>query len=157
MFLLRKVPFVASRFAKPQSRLSQLRRLKPLGWVGLGAAFIFLFDPDRGKGRRKKLFDMTAGRVRRGGRKIERKEYDDVTLANKVMSEVFADQDTPKGEINVSAEEGTVVLHGQVQQPEQINEIEKRVLVVQGVRGVRNELHVPETQTAGNGRGRRRS
>jgi osmotically-inducible protein OsmY len=183
MFLLRKIPFAGRRFAKPQSRLSSLKRLKPLGLVGVGAAFIYLFEPSRGNARRKKLLDMTAGRFRRGGRQLERlgrlagaeaygvkqklthlreedKEFDDVTLANKVMSEVFSDSDVPKGDINVSAEEGTIVLVGQVQRPEQVNEIEKKVLGVQGVRGVRNQLHLPKTpvpETSGNGRSRRRS
>jgi hypothetical protein len=192
-FLLRKTPVgklkrIQTRlksFGRPQPKRRFLAKgLKPAGLIGAGAITWYLFNPSRGKGRRKKILDMTAGRFRRGGRRLERlgrrvgaeaygvtqkvthlkeesKDFDDVTLANKVMSELFGDPEIPKGDVNITAEDGTVVLVGQVKRPEQVNEIEKRVMKINGVQGVRNLLHTPKTPvpdrgTTGNGRGRAR-
>jgi hypothetical protein len=196
MAFLRKTP-IGSKLKRIRPRLKVLGRpqpkrrtlakgLKPAGLLGVGAIAWYLFDPSRGKGRRKKILDMTAGRFRRGGRRLGRlgrrvgaeaygvtqkvthlkeegKDFDDVTLANKVMSELFGDPEIPKGDVNITAENGTIVLLGQVKQPGQINEIERRVLNINGVQGVRNLLHTPKTPVpdrgmtgTGNGRGRAR-
>ena len=71
---------------------------------------------------------------------------DDVTLARKVETEIFLDADVPKGQINVNAENGKVVLRGEVEQPELIRDLEKRTKKVQGVREVENLLHTPGTK-----------
>jgi hypothetical protein len=194
MAFLRKSSGIRPKLRKIQPRLKVFSRprpkarffagkLKPVGLIIAGASAWYLFDPSRGKGRRRKVLDMTAGRFRRGGRRLERlgrrvgaeaygvtqkvthlkeeeKQFDDVTLANKVMSELFGDPDIPKGDLNITAEDGTVVLVGQVKRPEQIDEIEKRVSNINGVLGVRNLLHTPKTPvpdraTTGNGRARR--
>jgi hypothetical protein len=70
---------------------------------------------------------------------------DDVTLARKVESEVFRAADSPKGDVDVNVVDGVVYLHGQVRQPEQINEIETRTRRVPEVVGVENLLHLPGT------------
>src|SRR4051812_27090315 len=48
------------------------------------------------------------------------REYDDVTLARKVESEIFRDEDAPKSQVNVNAENGVVYLRRQVKNLEQI-------------------------------------
>ena len=75
----------------------------------------------------------------RGGR-----DYDDVTLAHKVESEIFRPAGTPKGKVSVSAVGGIVELRGQVEE-EHIARLGKAAKAVDGVRGVRNLLHVPGT------------
>ena len=134
----------------------------------LGAAIAYLFDPQNGRRRRMLLRDRTAGLVRQSGRKTARagravaaeaygvskkaqhlkeepKDYDDATLADKVQSEVFRDADIPKGQINVNAEDGIVVLRGEVERPELIEELVERTRKVQGVRDVENLMHLPGT------------
>jgi len=70
-------------------------------------------------------------------------EVDDKTLAQRVRSELFADQSVPKGQIDIDVEEGVVVLRGQLDQPKQISEVERRVRRIAGVREVDNLLHPP--------------
>jgi osmotically-inducible protein OsmY len=49
----------------------------------------------------------------------------------------------PKGQINVNAENGKVVLRGEVEKPAMIKDLEKRTRKVQGVQDVENLLHTP--------------
>ncbi len=115
------------------------------------------------------LRDRTAGFFRSGGRqaaragrgvaaeaygvsqkvqhlKEEPKDFDDATLANKIRSEVFRDPDVPKGQINVSVQDGVAQLRGQVPRPELIDDLVKQTRKVQGVREVENLLHLPGTE-----------
>ncbi|MGH2500545.1 MAG: BON domain-containing protein, partial [Candidatus Limnocylindria bacterium] len=69
----------------------------------------------------------------------------DATLARKVESELFRDASVPKGSLSVNAENGTVVLRGEVGRPEDIEEIERRVRSIGGVAAVHNLLHLPGT------------
>ena len=133
----------------------------------LGAALAFFFDPQNGKRRRNMTRDRTFAffrrllrRSERMGRGVAAEAYgvsqkvthlkeeekpqpDDVTLARKVETEIFRDADVPKGQINVNAEEGVVVLRGEVERPEMIRDLEERTRSVQGVRDVKNLLHLP--------------
>jgi osmotically-inducible protein OsmY len=134
----------------------------------VGAAIAYLFDPESGRRRRAMLRDRSGAFVRRGSRKAARlgesvvaeasgasqkvrhlkeepREYDDATLAQKVQSEVFRDGDVPKGQINVNAEDGIVVLRGEVDRPELMEELVERTRKVNGVRDVQNLLHLPGT------------
>ena len=77
--------------------------------------------------------------------KEEPKDYDDATLARKVETELFRSADAPKGDIDVNVEHGVVVLRGEAQTPELIDELVSRAKNVQGVREVENLLHVPNT------------
>ncbi len=77
----------------------------------------------------------------------EKTEPDDVTLARKVETEIFRDADVPKGQINVNAENGKVVLRGEVEKPAMIKDLEKRTKNVQGVVEVENLLHTPDKPT----------
>ena len=134
---------------------------------GLGAALMYFFDPQNGKRRRHMLRDRTLGAFRRSGRRAERfgrhvaadaeglaqkathlqeepkPQPDDATLVDKIRSEIFRDVDIPSGQININAEQGKVVLRGEVEQPELIEQLVERTRNVQGVREVENLLHVP--------------
>jgi osmotically-inducible protein OsmY len=68
------------------------------------------------------------------------KDLDDATLAHKVESEVL--RGAPEG-ITVNAEDGIVVLRGEVDSPERMSELARMVLRVPGVSGVENLLHLP--------------
>ena len=68
---------------------------------------------------------------------------DDVTLARKVETEIFRDADVPKGKINVNAENGKIVLRGEVESPELIDDLVTKARKVQGVQEVESLLHTP--------------
>jgi osmotically-inducible protein OsmY len=143
---------------------------KLLALIGLGAALTYFFDPQQGRRRRALAKDQVAAFFRRRARKAEqlgrattaqaeglvqkvkhrqeepKPQPDDVTLARKVESEIFRDPDVPKGRINVNAENGKVVLRGEVEQPELIRDLEERARRVQGVQDVENLLHLPGTE-----------
>ena len=134
-----------------------------------GAALLYFFDPERGRSRRAQTIDRVAGFVRRSAREATRAgrkvtsdaaglgqrltrggrgngvPANDADLAHRVETELFRDPTVPKGSINVNAESGVVVLRGVVESTEQINEIESRVLKVDGVYAVRNLLHLAES------------
>jgi osmotically-inducible protein OsmY len=67
---------------------------------------------------------------------------DDATLVDKIRSEIFRDVDVPKGQININVEKGKVVLRGEVDQPELIEQLVERTRNVHGVEDVENLLHV---------------
>jgi osmotically-inducible protein OsmY len=136
--------------------------------AALGAALAYFFDPQSGRRRRNVTRDRLAAFFRRGARKTERagravaaeahglkqkathlreeqKDFDDVTLARKVETELFRPADAPKGSVNVNVENGVVYLRGEVEQLDLIEDLEKRARKVQGVRGVENLLHLPKT------------
>jgi osmotically-inducible protein OsmY len=136
--------------------------------AALGAALAYFFDPQSGRRRRNVTRDRLAAFFRRGARKTERagravaaeahglkqkathlreeqKDFDDITLARKVETELFRPADAPKGSVNVNVENGVVYLRGEVEQLDLIEDLEKRARKVQGVRGVENLLHLPKT------------
>jgi osmotically-inducible protein OsmY len=142
-------------------------RLKRTVLMGaIGAALVYFFDSQNGNRRRKMAVDRALGFLRRTERKGEHlargvaaeaygvaqkathlkeqeKEFDDATLARKVETEIFRDAGVPKGRINVNAENGVVVLRGEVEQPDMIQALEQKTRKVQGVRDVENLLHAP--------------
>jgi osmotically-inducible protein OsmY len=138
--------------------------MKRLQLVAIGAALAYFFDPDNGKRRRKVAIQRLAGASRRHGNRLARgtvsearalkakathlreepkPQPDDVTLAHKVESEIFRETDVPKGKINVNAENGKVVLRGEVDSAEMIEQLVKKARHVQGVQDVENLLHTP--------------
>ena len=76
-------------------------------------------------------------------RSREPREYDDVTLARKVETELFRPPDAPKGQISVNAQHGMVELRGEVERPEQIEQLGAVARRVDGVRELHNLLHTP--------------
>lgn len=131
----------------------------------VGAAVAFFFDPQHGRARRMKAVDRVSGVVRRttrrtarfgrhiasdsrglaqrlGARGKGRMPEIDTVLTSKIESEVLGDPDVPKGSVNVNAEDGVVVLRGQVEHPDQIRKLEKAVRKIDGVVDVENLLHL---------------
>ena len=138
--------------------------IKRFRFAALGAALAYFFDPDNGKRRRKVTLDRLAGLARRHGRRLARgaaseayglkrqathlreepkPQPDDVTLARKVETEIFRDAEVPKGKINVNAENGKVVLRGEADSTEMIDELVGKARSIQGVQDVENLLHTP--------------
>jgi hypothetical protein len=144
-------------------------RLSVLTGAIAGAAAVYFFDPERGGARRAMLADWVGARVRRGWatanqlgtrtssgaaafpqrmvqlRSMRPRPADDLTLRDRVESEVFRNPDLPKGQINLDVESGVVTIRGQVDNAYQIANVEKAVLKVPGVAGVENLLHVDGT------------
>lgn len=71
----------------------------------------------------------------------DRREYDDVTLARKVETELFRPADAPKGSVSVNVQHGIVELRGQVKRPEDIKALGDATAAIEGVKGVNNLLH----------------
>jgi hypothetical protein len=137
--------------------------------AALTAAAVYFFDPQNGRRRRALARDRVPALFRRALRRSERAgraaageasglaakaqhlreeekaQPDDVTLAHKVESELFRDEEVPKGRININAENGKIVLRGEVERPELISELEERARGIQGVQDVENLLHLPGT------------
>jgi len=144
-------------------------RLSILTGAIVGAAAAYLFDPERGRARRAMLADRVGAQLRRGWRAANRisartsasaaafpqrmvqlrsvrpRPADDLTLRDRVESEVFRNAELPKGRINFDVESGVVTIRGQVDNAYQIANVEKAVLKVPGVAGVENLLHVDGT------------
>ena len=143
-----------------------MRRL--LGLAAIAAAVTYFFNPQEGRRRRAEARDRITGLFRSGAREGEQlshqasaqaeeiaaqgkklgqePEPDDVTLTQKVESEIFRDVDVPKGQINVNAENGKIYLRGEVGKPELIEDLEQRARKVQGVQDVENLLHLPDAE-----------
>ena len=141
--------------------------IRKFRYMAFGALLAYFFDPENGRRRRALAVQRIPAVFRKASKKAggvsdaataqasamkqkathlseeEKPQPDDVTLARKVETEIFRDSDIPKGRINVNAENGKVVLRGEVEQPELIKDLEQRTKKVQGVQEVENLLHVP--------------
>ncbi len=138
----------------------------------MGAALAYLFDPERGRHRRRQGRERTAGMVRHSARRLAREfragwlqalgrargwahrlrphrvtePLDDVTMAHKVESVLFRNPSVPKGQISINAEAGKVFLRGQLENQELIQEIAQSVREIPDVAEVVNLLHAPGTE-----------
>jgi len=143
--------------------------LKFLLTMGVGAALAYFLDPDKGKRRRNIARDRLMATMRQTGSQLEDRaryaastaqgwqqkatqmgkeaayDLNDSDLAHKVESELFRDPNISKGNININAERGTVVLRGQVEREDEINAIERKVRDIPGVASVENLLHLPDS------------
>ena len=114
------------------------RVAKIAGAVGLTAAVAFVLakiDRRKAAGRAKGAVQGAASTVT-GGR-----DYDDVTLARKVETELFRPADVPKGAISVNVNDGVVELRGELADQAQIDELGVTARKISGVKDVRNLLH----------------
>lgn len=151
-----------------------------LGGLGLGAALMYLLDPDRGRRRRAIARDGLASRVwgsgeflektgrdvgnrargmvaRARGRVVPEGPVDDEVLAERVRSKMGRSVSHP-GAIEVTAESGRVTLRGPILE----DEIEDLLSTVRSVRGVhevedRLDVHGDPGRVSGlQGQGKRR-
>ena len=106
----------------------------------LGAIAVLLGSRTR-RQKAKGAVEEATSPIRHAGR-----EYDDVTLARKVESEILRDADAPKGAVAVSAQHGTVELRGVVEDLEQLEALGAAAAKVTGVQDVNNLLHTPGTE-----------
>ena len=141
-------------------------------WIGVAGAAVgvvtaLLFDPARGRARRARLTDKAAATMRRAWRGVARQQRmiastvagkasafrvgsteeaerpNDPTLKDRVESELLGDPKVPKGSININAQQGIVVLRGEVPDARVRARLEKRAAAIHGVWYVENLLHLP--------------
>lgn len=138
-----------------------------IGAVGAaaGALAAHLLDPVRGRGRRARYVDQGMGMLRRGARVTARAgrvavaeaegklqamragtggqaDLNDAALGEKVETELFRDPSIPKGSININAEDGVVVMRGEVGEEGQRRSLEEKASRIPGVRSVENRLRL---------------
>jgi hypothetical protein len=142
--------------------------------TAVGALMMFAFDPQHGRRRRALVRDRLAhmknvmtrdvparagkrGRFFRGVAKgivhdttevlpfNGHRLVDNETLVARVRSEVLRDERIKAGEIHLDAYEGCVTLRGQLEHPESIRRLVHDTAHIDGVREVRNFLHLPGT------------
>ena len=166
-----------------RARLPRRRGPSPLTVITgaiAGAAAAYFLDPERGRARRAQFLDWSRARLRRGMQALNQlgsrtgsgaatfpqrmvslrsgaRPVDDLTLRDRVESEVFRNPDLPKGQINVDVASGVVTVRGQVDNAFQIASVEKAILKVPGVNGVENLLHVDGTPAPNKAQARRES
>ena len=166
-------------------RSERRRRLHRGGWllagVSIGAALEWVFDPERGRHRRRRGRERAASTVRHSAHRLARgfraswlralgrargwahrlrqhrvtEPLDDVTLAHKVESVLFRNSSVPKGQISINAEGGTVFLRGQLESEELIHEIAESVREISDVAELVNLLHSPGAEAPHAPAGRR--
>jgi osmotically-inducible protein OsmY len=155
-----------------QSRMPKARRGPRavsvlVGAIG-GAVLFYFMDPERGVGRRAQAREQLIATFRRANRNIGQlgsraganangfsqkmihlrsggAPVDDLTLRDRVESELFRDPSLPKGRINLDVESAIVTVRGELESAYQIASIEKAILKIRGVNGVENLLHVEGT------------
>jgi hypothetical protein len=139
------------------------------GGLALGALLEYFLDPKVGRRRRHMVRDRALSRLRRGersalvrarraashatglarrtlnARRRTEEPLDDVTLAQKVESQLFRRANVPKGKISVNAEEGVVFLRGVMERHEDIERMGEEARRIEGVRAVENLVHPPGT------------
>jgi osmotically-inducible protein OsmY len=126
----------------------------------VGALGVFAFLRRRG-GDARRAAKYAGGKVAGAAksaapsdREPAEERLNDAALARKVETEIFRDEDVPKGAINVNVEEGVVYLRGEARNPDQIKDLGEAAREVDGVRGVENLLHLPDTPPIAKGQGK---
>jgi BON domain len=133
----------------------------------LGAAASYFFDAERGAARRAKARDQLDSVLRRGRRNALRtamqiedrargrlaqvqhagdeRDNDDLTVLDRVESEVFGRHGFPKDRINADVVDGRLTLRGQLDSEDQIQAVVAAAEGVPGVVEVVTLLHLPGT------------
>lgn len=139
--------------------------------VGIGAALAYLFDPDRGKGRRAKLADQARARARDTAEEVSKKSRYEAGRVRGMAHEVFSSETPPRndaellqkvrsealgpsgltGDIEIRVDDGVVVLAGPGVGDEREHDLIDRIENVVGVTGVRNELRSTSSDRPGAG------
>jgi osmotically-inducible protein OsmY len=133
----------------------------------LGAAASYFFDPQKGASRRAQARSQLDGIVRRGRRNAQRtamqlqdrvggtiaqvqhardeRDNDDLTVLDRVESEVFGRSGFPKDRINADVVDGRLTLRGQLDSEAEIRAVIQASGEVPGVVAVISYLHLPGT------------
>ena len=134
--------------------------------AAVGATAALLLDPARGRSRRAQLVDRSAALGRRALRSGEREARfvsswiagkadairalgepaewaNDATLNVRVESKLLGAPEVPKCMININAEQGIVVLRGEVPDETMREKLAARAGEIEGVWYVENLLHLP--------------
>jgi osmotically-inducible protein OsmY len=144
--------------------------IRSLALMSLGAGFMYLFDPVRGRSRRVRAKDQAAGLVRRNLRQASRAasqqiHYTEGRLEGTVakasgagafrpesevdlrehLRQVIAELDFPTTDVTVEVAGGVAALRGQVMTAEQMESVALAVSRVPGVDRVDSFLHLPDT------------
>jgi len=157
-----------------RARGHRRQALMALAGAIAGAALMYLLDPSAGRRRRALIRDKAAhmrrvltravpARMEKRGRFFRGVAHgivhdttdllaingheapDDETLVARVRSEVLRGGEIKAGEIHLDAYEGCVTLRGQLERPEDIRRLVRGTAHVDGVREVRNYLHLRGT------------
>jgi hypothetical protein len=144
-----------------------------VGGLGLGAALMYVLDPERGKRRRAIVRDKAVSGAHRAGERLSARSRDVANRARGVASELKSltrDEETTDrvleervraelgrvvtkpASIEVAAIAGTVVLSGAIVASE-VDDLLSSVRGVSGVEDVENRLEVYETPEDAEGRG----
>jgi osmotically-inducible protein OsmY len=136
------------------------RLLRSALLMGFGALLAYLFDPDRGKGRRSKLEDQARARMRDTAGKVSRRSKYEAGRVRGLAHEVLSTEDPPRndaellqkvrsealgpagltGDIEIRVDDGVVVLVGQPVGEDREQELIERIEDVAGVSSIRSEL-----------------
>lgn len=159
---------------RPAGRRQWASRMQPWLIAGFsavaGAGALFVFDPQSGRRRRARTRDrivhlahLASRTLRQAARTSSARlsgvrhrlfhalaggpsaPADDRTLLDRIESQVFRDNEVPKGALNLNVVDGVAVLRGAVLEPALIQRFEERVRSVAGVRGVQNLMHLAGT------------
>jgi hypothetical protein len=157
------------RGRRDRRRASSMLAAGAVGGLAIGALVEYFVDPKAGRRRRHSARDRVLSRLRRGERRaivrarraeahavgVARRTInahrraeepaDDLTLAQKVESQLFRRAGVPKGEVSVNAEEGVVFLRGVMERQEDIERMGEEARRIEGVRAVENLVHQPGT------------
>jgi hypothetical protein len=135
------------------------------GGLALGALLEYFLDPRTGRRRRHIARDRALSQLRRGERRAavrarraeshavgvarrtinarrrQAEPFDDLTLAQKVESQLHRRAGIPKGQVSVNAEDGVVFLRGVLEHQDDIERVADAARRIAGVRAVENLIH----------------
>jgi len=134
----------------------------------IGGLLAYFLDPQAGNRRRGLLRDKLTRTQRVGGRMaattVERvaeratgavrekaphqrdnPDPDDITLRDRVESEIFRDPETSRKHININVVDHIVEVRGELPNQTEIDELIARIRAIPDVEGVASYLHLPGT------------
>ncbi len=145
--------------------MSRFRNL--VAGAALGALAMYFLDPVSGRARRVRLRDRSTARSRHLARRMERGSVhlehdalglaqrlahlspeppaDDLTLLDRILSEIYTDPAMPKGKFSVDVVRGVTVLRGELPNQAVVDRVTAAVAAVDGVTAIKSLLHVPGT------------